>query len=74
MPYDLDNTYRYHSPKADQPAKYEALRAKAKELAAQILESVSDSRERSIALTKVEEASMWVNAGIERNYLTRPPE
>jgi hypothetical protein len=67
LKYDLENTFRYHAPKADQPAKYEALRAKAKELAALILESVPDSRERSIALTKVEEASMWSNAGIARN-------
>ena len=65
--YDLENTFRYHAPKDDQPARYEALRAKAKELAALILETVPDSRERSIALNKVEEASMWANAGIARN-------
>jgi hypothetical protein len=65
--YDLENTFRYHLPKSDQSQKYEALRAKAKELAALILETVPDSRERSIALAKVEEASMWSNAGIARN-------
>lgn len=65
--YDLENTFKYHVLQADQPQKYEALRAKAKELAALILETVPESRERSIALTKVEEASMWANAGIARN-------
>lgn len=36
-------------------------------LAHQIEGSVPDSREKSIALTKLEEALMWANAGIARH-------
>lgn len=63
----LDNNFRYHSPKADQPARYEALRNKAKELAELINELCPDSREKSLAITNLEQCSMWANAGIARN-------
>lgn len=65
--YDLDKVYTYHAPKADQPAKYVQLRDKAKELAMLVVELCPDSRERSLALTKIEESSMWANASIARN-------
>lgn len=63
----IEQNFRYHSPKADQPARYEALRAKAKELAHQIDEFCPASREKSLALTKLEESVMWANASIARN-------
>lgn len=64
---DLDNRFSYHAPKADQPKKYEDIRAKAKEFAVMICNYCPDSREKSLALTKLEEASMWANASIARN-------
>lgn len=63
----LDKAFKYHAPKADQPARYEAIRAKAKELAALIMQASREGREQSLALTHVEEASMWANAAIARN-------
>lgn len=63
----IENTFTYHAPKDDQPAKYQAIREKAKELAYLIDELVPDSREKSLAMTKLEECSMWANAGIARN-------
>ena len=59
--------FTYHSPKGNQPARYEELRSMAKELADMILVSCPPSRERSLALTKLEECSMWANASIARN-------
>lgn len=67
MPLDLEKIYSYHPPKDAQPAKYEMIRAKAKELAELIVEICPDSRERSVALTKNEETVMWANASIARN-------
>jgi hypothetical protein len=64
---NLKNNFTYHPPKEGQPAKYEAIRNKAHELAELIQESCPDSRERSLALTKTEEAVMWANASIARN-------
>lgn len=64
---DLDNIFKYHAPRADQPARYVALREKAKELAALIQKSTPDSREQSVALTNLQQAVMWANAAIAIN-------
>lgn len=66
-PKRFENTYTYHAPKGDQTARYEKLRAKARELAELIEAFCPDSREKSLAHTKVEEATMWANAAIARN-------
>lgn len=63
----LDNVYTYHAPKEDQSERYESIRAKARELAELIEECCPDSREKSLANTKLEEAVMWANASIARN-------
>ncbi len=65
--YPLDNNFKHHAPKGDQQERYTALRDKAKELAALYLELVPPSRERSVALTNLEQAVFWANAGIARN-------
>ncbi|OCX65131.1 hypothetical protein BFM98_07165 [Lysinibacillus sp. AR18-8] len=63
----IENNFKYHSPKEGQPAKYEAIRKKAKELAYLIDEVCPNSRERSVAITNLETAVMWANASIARN-------
>lgn len=66
-PYPLENNFTYHAPHGDQPERYVAIRDKAKELAALILEKCPESRERSVALTELETATFWANASIARN-------
>ena len=63
----IENNFRYHPPKSTQPARYELIRAKAKELAYVIDANCTNSREKSLAMTKTEEAVMWANAAISRN-------
>ena len=63
---ELDTRFTYHAPKEGQPEQYQKLRNHAKELAFIIWAEVPDSREQSLALTKLEEAIMWANAGIAR--------
>lgn len=63
----IENNFKYHAPKEGQIEKYTALREKAKDLALLIDEQCPNSREKSLALTKLEEAVMWVNASIARN-------
>jgi hypothetical protein len=63
---ELDTRFTYHAPKEGQPAKYTALRDKAKELAAMINEMCPESREKALAFTHVEEAVFWANASIAR--------
>jgi hypothetical protein len=70
MKLDFDNNYTYHAPKEGQPEKYQALRAKAKELALMIDDLCPDSREKSVAFTNLETATFWANAAIARTKLT----
>ena len=63
---EIDNRFSYHAPKGDQQARYEALRARGKNFAELINGYCPDSRERSIALTKLDEVVMWANASIAR--------
>ncbi|MCM3747440.1 hypothetical protein M3223_08740 [Paenibacillus pasadenensis] len=67
MEQQIENNFRYHSPKEGQPAKYESLRNKAKELAELIDELCPNSREKSTAMTNLEQSVMWANAAIARN-------
>lgn len=63
---ELANRFTYHAPKAGQPEKYTAIREKAAELATLINNTCPESRETSLAITKLEEVSMWANASIAR--------
>lgn len=64
---DLENRFTYHKPKEGQTEKYQELRDAARDLAFQIVQSQPEGREQSLAITKLEEAIMWANAGIARN-------
>jgi len=63
----IENNFKWHPPKDGQPVKYQLLRDQAKALAVMIESYCPNSRERSLAMTKVEEAVFWANASIARN-------
>jgi hypothetical protein len=63
---EITNRFTYHAPKEGQPQKYQLIRDQAKSFAVLITELVPESRERSLALTALEESVMWANAGIAR--------
>jgi hypothetical protein len=67
---DINNRFTYHSPKEGQTDRYEDLRDVGKAMALEINRHCPDSREKSLAITKVEEAVMWANAAIARNEHT----
>jgi hypothetical protein len=62
----LENNFTYHAPTGDQPDRYDSLRRQSKALAYRILELCPESRERSLALTNLEQAVFWANASIAR--------
>ena len=66
---ELENAFTYHKPIGDQPERYEKIRNAAKELAYLIFESCPESRERSIAFTRLRDVAMWANASIACNEL-----
>lgn len=63
----IEKNFTYHPPQGNQGGRYNQLREKAKEFAYLIKELVPDSREQSVALTNLETAVFWANAGIARN-------
>jgi len=67
MNEQIEKAFTYHAPKAGQVPRYEDIRATAKELAVTIDDYCPDSLEKSLALTKLDEAVMWANAAIARN-------
>jgi hypothetical protein len=66
MMNDLKHRFTYHPPLPGQPARYAAIRDKALELATLIATEVPPGREFSLALTNLEQAVFWANAGIAR--------
>ena len=64
---DIEKRFTYHAPKSGQTERYNAIREKALELALLLDEQCPDSREKSTALTSLEQSVMWANASIARN-------
>lgn len=59
--------FTYHRPVDDQSERYERIRSEAYRLGIILNENCPQSRELSLAMTKLEEAVMWANAAIARN-------
>jgi hypothetical protein len=66
QPEEILTRFTYHSPKDDQPKRYEEIREMARSFAVYIVINTPESREQSLALTKLEEAVFWANASIAR--------
>lgn len=64
---DIENRFTYHAPTEGQPAIYEHIRQTAKTVAEIINVYCPESREKSLAITHLEEAVFWANAAIARN-------
>lgn len=64
---ELDKRFTYHPPKGNQAKRYETIREFAKTYAMFLVKECPDSRERALALTKIEESVFWANAAIARN-------
>lgn len=64
---DLENRFVYHAPKGNQVERYAEIRKKLLESAVFLMNHCPQSRELSLAMTKLEEAMFWANASIARN-------
>ena len=63
----LRNIFSYHSPISDQPKRYESIRAEALAFARVINALCPESREKSLAITNLQQTVMWANASIAVN-------
>jgi hypothetical protein len=64
---EIENNFTYHKPMPNDLIKYEKLRKMAKELCELVNELCPDSREKSLAITNIEQSNMWANASIVRD-------
>jgi hypothetical protein len=64
---EVTNNFTYHKPFGNQSERYETIRKAGLAMAQIILQTTPPSREQSVALTNLEQAVMWANAGIARN-------
>lgn len=63
----IDNIFTYHAPHGTQQTRYVALREQAKALAHLINDSCPESREKSLALTNLQQSIQMANASIAIN-------
>lgn len=63
---ELDTIFIYSAPTAEHQAKFATLTAKWNEVASLINQLCPDSREKSLAITKLDECRFFANAAIVR--------
>lgn len=63
----IEKGFHYHAPKGDQAERYEEINDAARNLAEVINRNCPPSREKSSAITKLQESKMWANAAIACN-------
>ena len=64
---NLEKNFTYHAPTDAERLTYQVIRGMAHSYAEYLQEQCPQSRELSLALTKLEECVMWANASIARN-------
>jgi len=63
---ELENRFTYHPPKGDQTERYEKIRAGALGFAVFLNAMCPDSREKSVAMTHLDQVVFFANASIAR--------
>lgn len=71
---ELEKRFSYHTPSSEKASLHELVQHGCGSLAKMLNEILPDSREKSLAFTKLEEAMMWANAAIARNPVQEEPE
>jgi len=65
---DLENRFKFHPANdRDTQVRHQTVRTMCLNLATNLDEIVPEGREKSLAITKLEEVMMWANAGIARS-------
>ncbi len=67
MKNSIEHNFTYHAPTDMTSETLVDMRTRFRNLAKCVDGVVEDSREKSLCITKLEEALMWCNAGIVRN-------
>lgn len=65
-PEDVTNRFDYHVPNDERRAQHERVRANLVGVAADLNTFLPEGREKSLSITRLEEAMFWANAAIAR--------
>jgi hypothetical protein len=63
----MKNPFDFHKPTSESKKKMQSIRVRCVGLHKALLEHVPESRERSLAITNLEQAAMWANKAIAFN-------
>lgn len=66
-PSDIEHQFTYHVPTDKKRADHEKARKACQQAAERLNRLCPEGREKSLAITKLEEAMFWANAAIARN-------
>ena len=64
---EIEHRFSYHAPSESKRVVHENVRMVYRQLAHEVSDTLPESREKSLALTALEESLMWANAAIARN-------
>lgn len=67
MTKDLENRFTYHKPTDAKVQIHEQVRSRHLALVAELSAQIPEGREKSLWLTKLEEATFWANAAVARH-------
>ena len=70
-PEEIRDRFSYHVPSLAGVERHKALTSTFSATAATVDDACPDSREKSLAMTKLEEAKFWASAAVARNTATR---
>ena len=68
---EIARRFTYHAPFGTQAGRYEQIRSMCGQVGQELIKLCPESRELSVALTKLDEVVFWANASIAR---TEQPE
>ena len=63
---ELDSRFGYHKVSGDKMTRHESIRSVLREAAVTVNDLCPDGREKSLAVTHLEEVMFWADAAIER--------
>jgi len=70
-PEEIADRFTYHAPSSQGVTRHEALSLGFINLATLVEKICPEGREKSLVMTKLEEAKFWASAGVARNAGTR---